>query len=329
MTHIGTRAGTSAATADPLTAGTLALVLAYGGLRLYWQLGHQPERLSPIGPDLVVFTGWGGVGLCAAAALVLGALLSGRWGAASRRVLRGAAWAVGAALIVAGAMLLLDVVGAIVPGLGIPFLPLGAASKAVCAGSGALLWRAALTHRRRTEAGCATCGRPRSGRPSLERTPGWAYAAAYAAMAGCLVRIGAQVAVGWGATPYAGGQVLFEAGFVLAGTVLPLALAHRWGRVWPRWVPGLAGRRVPRRLVLWPAVAVSGGLVAYFGTMLAQMIFERLNGRNPFPPEGGLDLPEWFFWCAVPGYLTWGVGLAVAALAYARRTRTACADCGR
>ena len=44
----------------------------------------------------------------------------------------------------------------------------------------------------------------------------------------------------------AGGSVLlFEAGFLLAGTVLPLALVYRWERVFPRWVPLLAGRGVP------------------------------------------------------------------------------------
>jgi hypothetical protein len=67
----------------------------------------------------------------------------------------------------------------------------------------------------------------------------------------------------------------------------------------------------------------------YFGLKLLQMIFERLRGRNPFPPEGGLDLPETFFWFAVPAYLTWGVGMAVAALAYARRARTPCHACSR
>jgi hypothetical protein len=140
----------------------------------------------------------------------------------------------------------------------------------------------------------------------------------------------AQAVVGFGATPYGDrGMLLFEAGFVLGGTVLPLALVHRWGRVWPRWVVGLAGRKVPRPLVLWPAAAVSGGLVAYFGVMLGQMVVERLNDRNPFPPEGGLLLPEAFFWVAVPAYLVWGAGMAVAAIAYARETRRACEVCGR
>jgi hypothetical protein len=52
---------------------------------------------------------------------------------------------------------------------------------------------------------------------------------------------------------------MFEAGFVLAGTLLPLALVHSWGRVLPRWVPLLAGRRVPRWLLLGPAFGIAAG----------------------------------------------------------------------
>ncbi|OLT34355.1 hypothetical protein BJF79_07210 [Actinomadura sp. CNU-125] len=55
--------------------------------------------------------------------------------------------------------------------------------------------------------------------------------------------------------------------------------------------------------------------------MLLQMFWETLHGRNPFPPDGDMALPETFFWVAVPAY--WGAGLAAAALAYARRTQPA------
>src|SRR5690606_5586783 len=41
------------------------------------------------------------------------------------------------------------------------------------------------------------------------------------------------------------------------GVVLTLGLIRPWGEVFPRWVPGLAGRRVPVA-----AAAVPGGLVA-------------------------------------------------------------------
>ncbi|TDD61130.1 hypothetical protein E1293_45170, partial [Actinomadura darangshiensis] len=177
---------------------------------------------------------------------------------------------------------------------------------------------------------CGACGRAATAPGPLARTPAWAFCAAYLAAAGCLTRIAAQAAVGFGESPLSGGPsaTLFEAGFVLGGILLPLALVHAFGRTWPRWVPALSGRRVPRRLVLWPGTAISGGLVVYFGLMLLQMGWERLHGRNPFPPGSGLDLPEAFFWVAVPAYFLWGAGMAAAARAYARRTRTPCTSCG-
>jgi hypothetical protein len=316
---------------DVVTVIALGVAVLYGALRVYWRFGHMPERLSPVGPDLVVFTGWGAVALCASAALLLTAMMTVRLSGPSRRLLLMGAWAVSIALIAAGALLLLDVVGGLLPGLGIEFFPLGALSKATCVGSGILLGRAARLYQRRTRQGCGACGRGETSAGPLDRTPGWAFWAAYVSVAGCLIRIVAQACVGFGESPLAAGvsAALFEIGFVLGGTLLPLSLVHAWGRVWPRWVPGLAGRSVPRRLVLWPASGISGGLVVYFGLMLLQMIFERLNGRNPFPPEGGPELPEVFFWFAVPAYLTWGVGMAVAATGYARRTRIPCRACGR
>lgn len=296
-----------------------AWVAGYGGVQVAWQAGYRPAGdLSPIGSDLVVFTGWAAPALCGAAALVLAVLAvpaAARCGPGARRALLLSGWAVTVALAAAAAMLLLDIVGGLLPGLGITVHPAGALSRAACAAAAVLAGLATRRYARVTRTGPAV-------RRVLAATPGWAFAAAYLAVAGCGARIAAQAAVGFGEMPLTGGValVVFEAGFVLGGSLLPLALAHRFGRVWPRWVPGLAGRRVPRRLVLWPGTGISTALVVYFGLMLAQMVWERLHGRNPFPPEGGLDLPEAFFWVAVPGYLLWGAGMAVAARAYALRT---------
>ncbi|MES9543832.1 hypothetical protein [Actinomadura sp. NPDC000600] len=319
-----------------LPAAALAWVAAYGALRAYWASGHRPHQMSPIGTDLVVFTGWGSAALCGAAALALAVLAhprADRLARAPRLALAAAAWTAAACLVASGAMLLLDVVGAVLPGLGLGLYPLGALSRAaaVTAGIMTALSARAYTARTRTGPVCAACTRPATGPGPLARTPAWAYGAAYLAVAGCLIRIAAQAAVGFAESPLAGGAsaVLFEAGFVLGGCLLPLALVHSFGRTWPRWVPGLAGRGVPRRLVLWPGAAISGGLVVYFGLMLLQMSWERLHGRNPFPPDGRLDLPEAFFWVAVPAYFAWGAGMAAAARAYARRTRTPCPSCGR
>lgn len=308
----------------------LALLVPYTALQVYWQLGHRPAHLSPIGPDLIVFTGWAAVALCTVAALTLVAFRTLEVDGTRRWLLLVAGWVVGLALVVAGALLILDVVGGLLPELSIPVYPLGALSKAVCVGSGLVLVRTARAYQCVTRGACGACGRGGTSVEPSGRPSGWVHLAAWASVAGCLVRILAQAVVGFDRSPFDARDVLlFEAGFVLGGTVLPLALVRPWGRVWPRWVPGVAGRPVPRRLVLWPAAGISGGLVTYFGVVFVQMVFERVNGRNPFPPSGGLDLPEAFFWVAVPAYLLWGLGMGVAALDYAVRTRPPCRACGR
>ena len=121
-------------------------------------------------------------------------------------------------------------------------------------------------------------------------------------------------------------MVAFEIGFLLAGLLLPLALVHSWGRIWPRWVPLLAGRRVPRWLLLGPAAAVGGGLVVYFGLGLGQLTVETVTGT--WDPGDG-SLPLWFYWIAMPAYLLWGAGLLVAMVSFQQRTRPRCPACGR
>ena len=259
-----------------------------------------------------MFTGWSGVALCALAATLSAAMLRRRLGPRTALPLLVASLAVSVALVAASALLLLDLIGAIFFMTG-DFHARGAASRAACLGTAALLALATRSFRRR--AGIELPVGAIVGEPKTE--PGL-----YAKIAACLTRIGAQAVVGFVTPPqYAGiGAILFQLCFVLAGTLLPMALVHDWGRIWPRWVIGLAGRRVPRWAVLGPGIAIGALTVVYFGIILAQMVFERLHGRNPFPPDGDMTLPESFFWVAVPAYVTWGVALAVAALSYHRRT---------
>ncbi len=113
-------------------------------------------------------------------------------------------------------------------------------------------------------------------------------------------------------------MLLFEAGFLLAGTVLPLALVYRWGQVFPGWVPLMAGRGVPRWLALGPALGLGVGMTAYFGITMVKLAVETVTGSWE---RGAGSCPVWFFWVAVPGYLVWGLGLGAAALAYRRATR--------
>ena len=305
-----------------VSQAVIVWALVYGSWRIYWALGAGPS-FPPVGTDLVVFTGGWSVVLCGAAAVVVVALRRAAW----RRPLALAAWGVSVALVAASALLLLDVVGILLPGLGVPFHLVAFVSRVACLAGGVLVGATALSYQRHWRGACLACGRTGEfARPP--RPPRWAWWAAWAAVAGCMLRILAQAAVGFGTSLLreGGALLMFEAGFLLAGTVLPLALVYRWGRVFPGWVPLLAGRAVPRWLVLGPALGISAGLTAYFGVGTVQLAIETLNGtwkRN----AGGL--PLWFFWVAMPAYLVWGLGLGAAALDYRRSTRPTCRVCGR
>ncbi len=340
-----------------LPALVIGWSLAYGALRTYWAFGHRPW-FPPIGPDLLAFSGWGVVVLCAAAAVVAAIirLLLGRLGSAAgcggpagpgtTGVRRTAgwvavvlAWAVAAALTSAACLLLLDVVGLLFVGIGMRVDAGALLSRAGCMAGAVLVGTTALAAGRRLRDGCPGCGRgarctpggsPETGiTEGVARSPWWAFAASYAAVLGCLVRFGAQALVGFGseAAPATGNAgraagLAFLAAAALAGTLLPLAQAHRFGRVWPRWVLGLTGRRVPRWLVLGPGLGVSVGMTAYFGTGLLQLLTEPASAAQADP------YPSWFMGVAMSAYLVWGVGLGIAALSYRLLTRPRCGWCG-
>lgn len=99
----------------------------------------------------------------------------------------------------------------------------------------------------------------------------------------------------------------------LLPAVLAAALIRPWGLVFPRWVPGLAGRGVPRLLLIIPGYALVVALSAY--TILAFVLI-----------FGQWDAPEAIFspWTGVYGivhFVIWITGLAVATRSYQQRTR--------
>jgi len=301
--------------------------VSYGAVRVGWMV-HGAPPFGPLHTDLLVFTGWSAVGLCAAAAVAALALRTAPWG----RPLWAAGWAVCAALLASCPLLLLDAVGGLLPGLGVQFHAAAFLSRAACLAEGVLVGAATTAYRRRWRSACLFCGRTKE-RVRLQRPPTWAWWAAYAAVAGCLARLGAQAAVGFGVVQRSAGGtrlaiegLVFEAAFLLAGTVLPLALVHAWGRTVPRWIPVLAGRRVPRWLLLGPAGAIGGLMTVYFGFTMVKVAEDTLSGgwHQSFGP-----FPVAFFWVAVPAYLIWGLGLDIAALAYNQITRPPCRVCGR
>jgi hypothetical protein len=122
---------------------------------------------------------------------------------------------------------------------------------------------------------------------------------------------------------------LFLASFGLVGAVLMLGLVQRWGEVFPRWMIGLAGRRIPIALAVVPAALVSvllmvGGIAIWSG--LDQMVAGLVAGGA----EGIGLLGEMLFQVG-PTLLfpVWGGALAVATLGYYYRRRGPCSVCGR
>lgn len=304
---------------------TIVWAVGYGLLRVYWALGQAPSPPTG-GTDLILFTGWWSVLLCVAAAAAALALSTAPWS----RPLAVGAWCVAVALVAASAVLLLDVVGILLPGIGVTVDSRAFLSRVACLAGGVLLGAMTLSYHRHWHGACLACGRTGHLLVSAPVTgpPRWARLAAWAAVAGCLVRLLAQFAVGFGSQLLDGEVtvVVFEAGFLLAGTVLPLAMVYSWGRVFPRWAPLFAGRGVPRWLVLGPGLVLGVGMTAYFGATLVKITAETLTGA--WQSTAGSE-PLWFFWIAVPAYFVWGVGLGVAALAYGRSTRPPCHVCGR
>lgn len=294
---------------------------AYGVAHLWWLTGPGAASAPPeeeFSPGR-----WAAVTLAFMATAVCSAIAAGvrhHWPAPARWVLAALAWVVGAGLIAYSYML----------GISLAALLFGEVdhwgsllTRAAGAAAGVLTVACAVAEQRRVRQACPDCARVHGRSPErrTDPSPRWAYLAAYVAIAGCTARVTALVldfvtahlplslALG---SPFGTFVVLL----VLAGTLLPLALVHRFGRIWPRWVVPLAGRDVPRWLVLGPALLVGAGLVGYFGVagMTAWLL-----GR------GNLDqTPVWKVSMEMFGYTTWGLGLLAAATSYFSLTRPDC-----
>jgi hypothetical protein len=210
---------------------------------------------------------------------------------------------------------------------------------------GGFLWLAAtVCYARRSEGACLYCGRREGseGWTSPIKAVRWGLIAVYVSMV---------VPVFYALTRYAWalgfplgmseeylhrGQEsgmwtsgLFLATFGLVGSALTLGLVQRWGEVFPRWMIGLGGRRVPIALAVVPASLVSvllvvGGIGIW--TSLPQMAAAlAAGGAEGIGLIGGI-----IFQVGAPLlFPVWGVALAVATLGYYYRRRRPCGVCGR
>ncbi|MEU5868827.1 hypothetical protein ABZ815_47210 [Nonomuraea sp. NPDC047529] len=101
----------------------------------------------------------------------------------------------------------------------------------------------------------------------------------------------------------------YLATFGALGGVLTLGLVQRWGEVFPRWIPGLRGRRVPPLLAVVPAAFVS------IIVTVAGLTYIR------WTVAGRFTLEEWGAWLPECFWPVWGAALATAAVCYHRRRR--------
>lgn len=95
-------------------------------------------------------------------------------------------------------------------------------------------------------------------------------------------------------------------GAALLGTVLTLGLIRPWGEVFPRWMPGLAGRPVPVAAAAVPGGAVATILCVTAVPMLVAML------------AGDLPTTEKLLSLLVFPFGVWGPALALAVWGYAR-----------
>jgi hypothetical protein len=210
---------------------------------------------------------------------------------------------------------------------------------------GGFLWLGAtVCYARRSLDACPYCGRrdDPEGWTSPDRAARWGRIAVLVGLVGPMFYTFTRYAwvlgfpLGMNEERFRSGQTdgtmmgAFSLGtFILVGAILMLGLVQRWGEIFPRWMIGLAGRRVPIALAVVPASLVSvlllvGGIGIWFD--VPQMVSSAVA-------TGAADqeLISALVFELGPTLLfpVWGVALALATLGYYYRRRGPCSVCGR
>jgi hypothetical protein len=203
---------------------------------------------------------------------------------------------------------------------------------------GGFLWLGAtVSYARRSGDACLYCGRRDGpeGWTSPENAARWGRIAVYVAMLVpvlyALTRyawaLGFPLGMSheywrWGQERGEWISGLFLANFGLVGAALMLGLVQRWGEVFPRWMIGLAGRRVPIALAVVPA-SIMSVLFIVAGITLWSVYNQMVDAAA----ASGQDF--WIVAGPVAVFPVWGVALAMATLGYYYRRRGPCSVCGR
>lgn len=343
------------------TYGAATWTLLYAGLAVYWALGgagfpfgaeaDAAAHLSVLGPARPEVAAPILAVTCFVAMAVALAMVHGGGDRAARLGMLVFGWslALGLAVIVPDFRVLVLVAYAPILLIGAPFgwppdarffeaVPWPVLNQGVCM-AGGLLWAAAtLAWQRRTRGACVHCGRSNGGGWSKEDAVRRGRRAVIVAVVIPLVYAATRWAWALG-FPLGITDAFYQEGravglwrmgaalatLAVAGAVLTLGLIRPWGEVFPRWLPVIRGRRVPRPLVIVPAALValivtSAGLMFVRMTLLGT--FRLGEHRVTLDENFGALAPE-LLWPL------WGGALGVAALAYRYRTRGRCGVCGR
>lgn len=119
-----------------------------------------------------------------------------------------------------------------------------------------------------------------------------------------------------------GGLLVYVLGLIVVETLAALAvlgLIQPWGEVWPRWVPGVGGRRIPTRLVLGVASVGALLITAIISITFWELLTLTAQGiSNPIlQVEAGWKRA--FMLAHYVPWVLWPLGLWVAIIGYARR----------
>jgi hypothetical protein len=349
LTHWPEWVGYAAATWS-LIYGALGLCWALGGTGFPFGTANDPKAaaesiLGGVQADTAapLIAGLGLVGTVAALATVRGQVSRGH--GALRLALLVFAWSacVALLLVIPDRRVIVAVAYAPIFLVGAPFgwppvnyfeiaLPWPVINQFICMAGGFLWAGTALAYGRRTRDACGNCGRTDAG-------GGWTTPSAAARWGRWAVYVAVVVPLPYVATRWAwalgiplgiserflreGQEIgMWWAGAALstvdlAGVILTLGLVLRWGEVFPRWMVGLSGRRVPPAMAIIPASLVT--------VMVTSAGLQVVRGflADGFPADGWATIAPGLVWPV------WGAALGAATLAYYYRRRGGCGVCGR
>lgn len=316
-----------------------AWAMGYGGLWLYWLSGGQVgfshcsalEFYNSLPCTLRAPHSAGGAAivlLCALGAVL--ALATVRpWGARLPRWLPvttgwlAACWL----LLIAPQTLMLDMLR-IVHVIALPVDRVGTFDRALPFIGGLLVAAATLAYQRRTQPDQAN-------RTAIDIRPRWARASGYIAAITPVWYLAMHLAwdldIRLGTTtdilaPIRADRVTFalqaaiSTCLEIAPIVLALALIEPWGERFPRWVPLLARRHVPRWLLLAPALVFAVALCPYGGNATATLIRSLLGGEALPAATTGVAL--WIDNVTYLSFAVWGVSLGLTAIYHYQRRKS-------